>query len=85
MNINLNNINNIPLQKYDEPIMNNNLYVANISPKATKEDLEKTFGEFSIKLDEDENSSFGYVLFKIIIIFSLLLHIPLTYFSSSVK
>lgn len=71
------NINNIPLQKYDEPIMNNNLYVANIPPKATKEDLEKTFGEFgeidSIKLDEDENSSskkefinkeFGYVLFK---------------------
>ena len=71
------NINNIPMQKYDEPIMNNNLYVANIPPKATKEDLEKTFGEFgeidSIKLDEDENSSskkefinkeFGYVLFK---------------------
>ena len=77
MNINLNNINNIPIQKYDEPIMNNNLYVANISPKATKGDLEKTFGEFgeidSIKLDEDKNSSskkefinkeFGYVLFK---------------------
>ena len=41
--------------------MNTNLYVANIPPKATKEDLEKTFGEFgeidSIKLDEDENSS----------------------------
>ena len=77
MNINLNNINNIPIQKYDEPIMNNNLYVSNISPKATKGDLEKTFGEFgeidSIKLDEDKNSSskkefinkeFGYVLFK---------------------
>ena len=77
MNINLNNINNIPIQKYDKPIMNNNLYVANISPKATKGDLEKTFGEFgeidSIKLDEDKNSSskkefinkeFGYVLFK---------------------
>ena len=57
--------------------MNNNLYVANIPQKATKEDLEKTFDEFgeidSIKLDEDENSSskkefinkeFGYVLFK---------------------
>ena len=98
MNINLNNINNISIQKYDEPIMNNNLYVANIPQKATKEDLEKTFGEFgeidSIKLDEDENSSskkefinkeFGYVLFKIIIIFSLLSHTPLTHFSSSVK
>ena len=68
---------NFPIQKYDEPIMNNNLYVANISPKATKGDIEKTFGEFgeidSIKLDEDKNSSskkefinkeFGYVLFK---------------------
>ena len=46
MNINLNNINNISIQKYDEPIMNNNLYVANIPQKATKEDLEKTFDEF---------------------------------------
>ena len=65
------------MQKYDEPIMNNNLYVAKIPPKITKADLEKIFGEFgeidSIKLDEDENSSskkefinkaLGYVLFK---------------------
>ena len=51
------NINNIPMPKYEESLMNNNLYVTCIPPLATKEDLEKTFGQFgeieSIKLDED--------------------------------
>ena len=57
-NINMNmNINNIPMPKYEDSLINNNLYVTNIPPRATKEDIEKTFGQFgeieSIKLDED--------------------------------
>ena len=55
-NINI-NMNNIPLPKYEDLNINNNLYVTNIPTNATKEDLEKTFGKYgeidSIKLDED--------------------------------
>ena len=51
------NINNIPMQKYEDTLINNNLYVTNIPQRATKEDFEKTFGQFgeieSTKLDED--------------------------------
>lgn len=54
MNINMNNI---PIPKYEDMNINNNLYVTNIPTNATKEDLEKTFGKYgeieSIKLDED--------------------------------
>jgi len=43
----------------DTLIERNNLYVSNIPPNATKEDLEKTFGQYgpikNIKLDEDTN------------------------------
>ena len=51
------NINNIPMQKYEDTLINNNVYVTNIPQRATKEDFEKTFGQFgeieSTKLDED--------------------------------
>jgi RNA recognition motif-containing protein len=40
------NINNIPMQKYEDTLINNNLYVTNIPQRATKEDFEKTFGQF---------------------------------------
>ena len=49
---------NFPIPKIEEPYQKNNLYVCNIPPMATKEDLEKTFGQYgqikNIKLDEDE-------------------------------
>ena len=49
---------NLPIPKIEEPYQKNNLYVCNIPPMATKEDLEKTFGQYgqikNIKLDEDE-------------------------------
>ena len=55
------NLNNIPMPKYEDSLINNNLYVTFIPPRATKEDLEKTFGQFgeieSIKLDEDTTIS----------------------------
>ena len=45
------------MQKYEDTLINNNLYVTNIPQRATKEDFEKTFGQFgeieSTKLDED--------------------------------
>lgn len=61
-NINMNmNINNIPMPKYEDSLINNNLYVTSIPTLATKEDLEKTFGQFgeieSIKLDEDTSTT----------------------------
>ena len=50
---------NFPLPKPDEQYEKNNLYVSNIPPTATKEDLEKTFGQYgpikNIKLDEDKS------------------------------
>ena len=49
---------NYPLPKIEEQYEKSNLYVSNIPPMATKEDLEKTFGQYgpikNIKLDEDE-------------------------------
>ena len=49
---------NFPMPKMEEPYEKNNLYVSNIPPMATKEDLEKTFGQYgqikNIKLDEDK-------------------------------
>ena len=61
-NISMNmNINNIPMPKYEDSLINNNLYVTSIPTLATKEDLEKTFGQFgeieSIKLDEDTSTT----------------------------
>jgi RNA recognition motif-containing protein len=50
---------NYPLPKIEEQYEKNNLYVSNIPPMATKEDLEKTFGQYgpikNIKLDEDKS------------------------------
>jgi RNA recognition motif-containing protein len=50
---------NYPLPKIEEQYERNNLYVSNIPPMATKEDLEKTFGQYgpikNIKLDEDKS------------------------------
>ena len=37
---------NFPIPKIEEPYQKNNLYVCNIPPMATKEDLEKTFGQY---------------------------------------
>ena len=55
------NINNISMPKYEDSLINNNLYVTSIPTLATKEDLEKTFGQFgeieSIKLDEDTSTT----------------------------
>ena len=56
--INMNsNTNFIPMPKYEDTIINNNLYITNIPRNATKEDLEKTFGQYgeieNIRLDED--------------------------------
>ena len=50
---------NYPLPKIEEQYEKSNLYVSNIPPMATKEDLEKTFGQYgpikNIKLDEDKS------------------------------
>ena len=49
----------IIFSKIEEQYEKNNLYVSNIPPMATKEDLEKTFGQYgpikNIKLDEDKS------------------------------
>ena len=53
----INSPNFIPMQKYEDTLINNNLYITNIPRTATKEDLEKTFGQYgeieNIRLDED--------------------------------
>lgn len=45
------------MQKFEDTLINNNLYITNIPRTATKEDLEKTFGQYgeieNIRLDED--------------------------------
>ena len=51
---------NFPMAKFEDTLIErNDLYVSNIPPNATKEDLEKTFGQYgpikNIKLDEDTN------------------------------
>ena len=50
---------NYPLPKIEEQYEKSDLYVSNIPPMATKEDLEKTFGQYgpikNIKLDEDKS------------------------------
>lgn len=51
---------NFPMPKFEDPSYERcNLYVSNIPPNATKEDLEKTFGQYgtikTIRLDEDKN------------------------------
>ena len=53
---------NFPMPKLEDlPYEKNNLYVTNIPNNATKEDLEKTFGQFgpikNIRLDEDTSIS----------------------------
>ena len=50
---------NFPFPRPDDQYEKSNLYVSNIPPSATKEDLEKTFGQFgpikNIRLDEDKS------------------------------
>jgi RNA recognition motif-containing protein len=55
--LSINSSNFIPMQKFEDTLINNNLYITNIPRTATKEDLEKTFGQYgeieNIRLDED--------------------------------